>query len=238
MASKIRWSRSDYISLGKAVASFNKAVGRMTDTGIIVPEMQSYSELKSSISTRQELNRVISSMKRFTNPMEQQGVKLESGLVITKWEQNEINKAQKRATRRMTGELAGIEATSTYGTGVSSANEIRSTLEMFDRIFKSTSSDQFRRRTSVLYNQGRLDYDMKKARIFQENFITAYEKMGRNEIAELAKSFKNPMDFWNYIKDSGLTDIQMRYDIEKGIVSTGSTPDESYLWELLNLPNE
>ena len=54
MASKIRWSRSDYISLGKAVASFNKAVGRITDTGIIVPEMQSYSELKSNISTRQE----------------------------------------------------------------------------------------------------------------------------------------------------------------------------------------
>lgn len=238
MASKIRWSRSDYISLGKAVASFNKAVGRMTDTGIIVPEMQSYSELKSSISTRQELNRVISSMKRFTNPMKQQGVRLESGLVITKWEQSEINKAQKRATRRMTRELAGIEATSTYGTGVSSANEIKSTLEMFDRIFKSSSSDQFRRRTSVLYNQGRLDYDMKKARIFQENFISAYEKMGRKEVVELAKSFKNPMDFWNYIKDSGLTDIQMRYDIEKGIVSTGSEPDESYLWELLNLPDE
>ena len=238
MASKIRWTRSDYISLGKAVASFNKAVGRITDTGIIVPEMQNYSELKSTISTRQELNRVINSMKRFTNPMEQQGVQLESGLVITQWEQNEIKKAQKRATRRMTGELAGIEGTSSYGTGVSSANEINSTLEMFSRIFKSTSSDQFRRRTSVLYKQGRLDYDMKKAKIFQENFITAYEKMGRKEVVEIAKSFKNPMDFWNFIKDSGLTDIQMRYDIEKGIVSTGSDPDVSYLWELLNLPNE
>ena len=235
MANKIRWSRSDYISLGKAVASFNKAVGRITDTGIIVPEMQSYSELKSSISTRQELNRVINSMKRFTNPMEQQGVRLESGLVITKWEQSEINKAQRRATRRMTGELAGIEATSTYGTGVSSANEIKSTLEMFDRIFKSTSSDQFRRRTSVLYNQGRTDYDMKKARIFQENFITAYEKMGRTAVVELAKSYKNPMEFWEFIKDSGLVDIQMRYDIEKGIVSTGSTPDESFMFELMNL---
>lgn len=237
MASKIRWSRSDYISLGKAVASFNKAVGRMTDTGIIVPEMQSYSELKSSISTRQELNRVISSMKRFTNPMEQQGVKIESGLVITKWEQNEINKAQKRATRRLTGELAGIEATSTYGTGISSANEINSTLEMFDRIFKSTSSNQFRRRTSVLYNRGRLDYEMNKARIFQQNFIKAYRTMGRNEVVEIAQSFKNPMDFWNYIKDSGLTDIQMRYDVEKGILRDLVDPDESYLWELLNLPN-
>lgn len=237
MASKIRWSRSDYISLGKAVASFNKSVGRLTDTGIIVPEMQNYAELKSTISTRQELNRVIGSLKRFTNPMEQQGVKLESGLVITKWEQNEISKAQKRATRRMTGELAGIEATSTYGTGVSSANEIKSTLEMFDKIFKSSSSNQFRRRTSVLYNRGRLDYDMNKARIFQDNFISAYEKMGRKEVVELAKSFKNPMDFWNYIKDSGLTDIQMRYDVEKGILRDLVDPDESYFWELLNLPN-
>lgn len=234
MASKIRWSRSDYISLGKAVASFNKAIGRMTDTGIIVPEMQSYSELKSSISTRQELNRIISSMKRFTNPMEQQGVKLESGLVITKWEQAEINKAQKRATRRMTGELAGIES-SGFGTGISSANEIKSTIEMFDRIFKSTSLDQFRRRTSVLYDRGRTDYDMKKARIFQENFITAYEKMGRTAVVELAKSYKNPMKFWEFIKDSGLVDIQMRYDIEKGIVDTGSTPDESFMFELMNL---
>lgn len=235
MASKIRWTRSDYISLGKAVASFNKAIGRMTDTGIIVPELQSYSDLKRSISTRQELNRVISSMKRFTNPMEQKGVELESGLVITKWEVSEIERAKKRATKRMLGELTEIESTSSFGTGVSSAHEIQSTLEMFDRIFKSETLNQFRMRTFVLYNRGRSDYDMKKARIFQENFITAYDKVGRTAVVELAKSFKNPMEFWDFIKDSGLVDIKMRYDIEKGIVDTGSTPDESYMYELMNL---
>lgn len=235
MASLIRWSRSDFITLGKAVASFNKAIGKITDTGIIVPELQDYTRLKSSITTRQELNRVIGSLKRFTNPMNQKGVRLESGLVITKWEQTEINRAQKRATARMIGELAGIEATTTYGTGVSSANEIKATLEMFDKISSSTTFDQFRRRTQVLYNRGRTDYDMKKAKIFQENFITAYEKMGRTAVVELAKSYKNPMEFWDFIKDSGLVDIQMRYDIEKGVVNTGSTPDESYMYELMNL---
>lgn len=235
MASLIRWSRSDFITLGKAVASFNKAIGKITDTGIIVPELQDYTRLKSSITTRQELNRVIGSLKRFTNPMNQKGVRLESGLVITKWEQTEINRAKKRATARMIGELAGIEATTTYGTGVSSANEIKATLEMFDKISSSTTFDQFRRRTQVLYNRGRTDYDMKKAKIFQENFITAYEKMGRTAVVELAKSYKNPMEFWDFIKDSGLVDIQMRYDIEKGVVNTGSTPDESYMYELMNL---
>ena len=52
MANKIRWSRSDYIKLGKAVSSFNKTVGNLSNSGIVLPDLLNYNDLKSGITTR------------------------------------------------------------------------------------------------------------------------------------------------------------------------------------------
>ena len=84
--------------------------------------------------------------------------------------------------------------------------------------------------------QGRTDYEMSKALIFQKNFISAYEKMGRKEIVEFAKSFRNPQDFWEAIKNSEFTDLSLRYDVEEGMITIGKmSKDESYYYELNKL---
>ena len=233
MANKIRWSRSDYIKLGKAVSSFNKTVGNLSNSGIVLPDLLNYSDLKSGITTRKELNRLIGSLKRFQNPMQQVGVSLE-GFEVTKWELNEVKRAKRRAERRLTGELAGIEA-GTIGTGNVRANEIKATLESFEK-FASGDLAQFKRISSSIMRQGRTDYEMSKALIFQKNFISAYEKMGRKEIVEFAKSFRNPQDFWEAIKNSEFTDLSLRYDVEEGMITIGEmSKDESYYYELNKL---
>lgn len=233
MANKIRWSRSDYIKLGKAVSSFNKTVGNLSNSGIVLPDLLNYNDLKSGITTRKELNRLIGSLKRFQNPMQQVGVSLE-GFEVTKWELNEVKRAKRRAERRLTGELAGIEA-ETIGTGNVRANEIRATLESFEK-FASGDLAQFKRISSSIMRQGRTDYEMSKALIFQKNFISAYEKMGRKEIVEFAKSFRNPQDFWEAIKNSEFTDLSLRYDVEEGMITIGEmSKDESYYYELNKL---
>ena len=71
--------------------------------------------------------------------------------------------------------------------------------------------------------------------IFQENFISAYEKFGRSEIVEFAKSFKNPEDFWEAIKDSELIDLKQRYDVEEGRMQLAMSKDDSYYSELQKL---
>ena len=233
MANKIRWTRSDYISLGKAVASFNKSVANLSGSGIVLPDMMNYQELKSGITTRKELNRMISSLKRFQNPMKQVGVSLD-GFEVTKWELEEVKKAKARASRRLVGELTGIEAT-TIGTGNTRVNEIRATLESFEK-FAEGDLSQFKRISRSILKQGKSDYEMSKALTFQRNFISAYEKMGRTEIVEYAKSFRNPEDFWNAIKDSEFTDLSLRYDVEEGMITIGEmSKDESYYYELNKL---
>lgn len=233
MANKIRWTRSDYVSLGKAVASFNKAVGNLSGSGVVLPDLVNYSDLKSGISTRKELNRMISSLKRFTNPMEQVGVSLD-GFEVTRWELTEVKRAKQRATRRLTGELAGIES-GAIGTGNTRANEIRATLKSFDK-FADGDLASFKRISRSILKQGKTDYEMNKALTFQKNFITAYEKMGRKEIVEFAKSFRNPEDFWIAIKNSEFTDLSLRYDVEEGMITIGEmSKDESYYYELEKL---
>lgn len=232
MANKIRWSRSDYIKLGKAVSSFNKTVGNLSNSGIVLPDLLNYNDLKSGITTRKELNRLIGSLKRFQNPMQQVGVSLE-GFEVTKWELNEVKRAKARATRRLVGELAGLESR-TIGTGNIRANEIKATLKSFEK-FASGDIAQFKRISSSILKQGRTDYEFKKALIFQQNFITAYEKMGRKEVVEMAKMYKNPLDFWEAIQNSELTDIKLRYDVEEGRMSLAMSKDDSYYLEVQKL---
>ena len=164
--------------------------------------------------------------------MQQVGVSLE-GFEVTKWELTEVKKAKRRAERRLTGELAGIEA-GAIGTGNIRANEIKATLKSFEK-FASGDVAQFKRISSSIMRQGRTDFEFKKALIFQQNFITAYEKMGRKEVVKMAKMYKNPLDFWEAIQNSELTDIKLRYDVEEGIMSLAMNKDDSYYIEVQKL---
>lgn len=46
--SQIRWKRGDYISLGKAVANFNKKINELKteENALLLPDEINYSELK------------------------------------------------------------------------------------------------------------------------------------------------------------------------------------------------
>lgn len=236
MANKIRWSRSDSITLGKAVSNFNKTVQKLEqeESNLLLPDVISFKDLKSDITTRKELNRIIKSLKRFQLPNQQEAVKTDGDVELTRWELTEVKRARTRATRRLVGELAGIESGS-IGTGNVRANEIRATLESFEKIEKVSIQD-FKRISASILRQGKSDYEMKKALIFQKNFISAYEKMGRKEIVEFAKSFRNPEDFWEAIKNSEFTDLSLRYDVEEGMITIGEmSKDESYYYELNKL---
>lgn len=235
MTNKIRWKKGDYISLGKAVSTFNKTVANLSNSGIILPDLMNYDDLKKGITTRKELNRMVNALKRFRQPTKQVGVTINE-FNITKWEFEEVKKARKRAERRLTGELAEIESM-TIGTGNTRANEIRATLESFEKLTEGDFS-AFKRITRSIFKQGKSDFEMQKALIFQQNFISAYEKMNRKEIVEFAKGFRNPIDFWNAIKDSNFIDISLHYDMEEGLVSFGEmTKNESYYYELQKLFN-
>ena len=107
--SMIRWTRSDYAKLSYAVRQFNKKVSELEKLeGNIAPEEFDYREVKDSIYSRKELNRVIKSLKRINHESQQKIRTLDSGQQITQWELSELKKAQKRAVGRTTDKARAI----------------------------------------------------------------------------------------------------------------------------------
>lgn len=236
----INWKRSDYGNLIKAVNKFNKEIEKLmyNNPEANIPEKLIYKDIKQKIYTRKEFNRVIKSLNRFSNPKEQEIVKTRGGYELTRWQRNEINRAKRRAERRLEGELYALESQSTFGTGNTRLNEIKATLESYDRLATANPED-YKRISGSILRQGVSDFEMKQASIFQKNFIKAYKKMGRTQVVNLAKRFKNPMDFWEFIKDSNFADIQMKYDEDEGLIQIGEgSKDDNYIYDLLRLVDQ
>ena len=109
MDSLIRWKRGDYIKLGQAVSRFNKIINSLdTDERDFLPDLKNYQEIKSHITSRKELNRVINSLRRVNTENLLNTKILESGEEISKWEFQEVNKARKRAFKNLALEKESI----------------------------------------------------------------------------------------------------------------------------------
>lgn len=230
----IKWNRSDIGKLSSAVRQFNKTIKKLesAESDLVLPDVVDYKELKSGITTRQELNRMIGSLRRFSNPAKQKAIKLDSGIEITAWEYTELKAERRRAEKRLTGELFGLEAT--LGTGNKRINEIRGTIASLQKLETATGED-FKRIRERIKVQGTSDFNRKKAKTFQDNFIKAFKGMGRKEIVEYAQKFKDPEEFWNAIKDSGFSNLQEFYDESEGILRFSMDSDERYFYELEQL---
>lgn len=230
--SLIKWKKEDISNLRKAVNEFNRRVSELESYGReIVPEKLDYKKIKAEIYTRNELNRQLREMKLLNKSSMADIITLESGQKLTRFELVQLTRATNRATKRLTSELASLEVSTPYGMGNKEINEIQSTLESLGKIGTKKGYDfsEARKRAMRL---GILGYDIKKAKIFQENFIKAYRKMRRKEIVAFAESFRNPMNFWNIIKDTRLVDIEERYDNERGIVIFKASSSDIYYDEL------
>lgn len=234
MAGLINWRKKDYNKLRSAVSRFNNKVKRLEKSGasFVIPDTVSYRDLKSDITTRQEFNRMIKSLNSFSNKNATDIVRLDSGIEVTRWEKTELSKMQRTAVRNLSKELTGL--TSGLGTGNTRINEINATLESL-KGWKNVKSEDYKRIRNRIKYLGKSDLEMKQAKTFQANFIKAYKKMGRREIVEIAKSYNNPLEFWDFIKNSELTDISLSYDQSAGIVQLNMDADDTYYYELFKL---
>ena len=219
--------------LRKEVNRFNRRVRELESYGReVVPEEVTYKEIKANITSRNEFNRIIKEMQRLQKRSEAEIVTLESGEQITRYELGQIKRARTRAINRLQKEL--VEEENSLTPSNKRINEIKATLESFENL-ETLKGERLKRLKGRISTQGVSDYDLKKAKQFQENFIRAFRKMGRKEIVKIAKSFKNPIEFYNVIKNTNLTDIQERYDVEHGLIQLSMSKDDSYYFELEKL---
>lgn len=222
--SVIRWSRGDYQKLSYAVRQFNKTVSELEalDQNVL-PEEYKYTELRDTIYSRRELNRVIKALRRFSKPSQQSLVKTTSGEVLTKWEYSELKKSQKRATINVTDQAREIIDTDRNVMGDAEFKRLLRTKESIEDLFNRRGTE-FRRTKERTKSWGKADYELWRASIFRENFMNALEEMAGYKNYKLLKekleSIENPIQFYNYVKQSDiLSDLFLFYK-EKATAQT------------------
>lgn len=205
--SVIRWTRSDYAKLSYAVRSFNKKINELEKLDKnYLPQEFNYKELRDSIYSRRELNRIIKSLKRFTN-MESQQRKIItlSGEEISNWEYIELKKAMKRATVRITDQARMIIDSDKNVIGDVEFKRLLRTRESIEDLFNRSGSEFKRTKTRTLA-WGRNDFELYRADIFRQSFMKALEEMSEYENYDLLikelESINNPIMFYNYVKQS------------------------------------
>ena len=235
MASYIRWKKGDYIRLGQAVSRFNKMLSELDDVANdVLPKGREYKELRDTITTRAELNRIIKSLGKATKENLREVHTFSSGEEITSWEFNELKKAKRRAIRHLKGERTAIlDERPSIGMGDERLSEIKAIEESFEKLDEKTGKglDTLKER---IFTIGRSDYGMYKDKIFMENFYTALEGLQNFDHYEDLKKelgkIKNPHKFYEYVKQSPtLMDIFLYYKgIDTNIYGAFSSNEEAF----------
>lgn len=213
----IRWKKGDYIRLGQAVASFNRKIKELqVDELEYLPELQNYEDLKKDILSRKELNRVINSLKAFNTEGAETLVKTKAGEELTFWEFKEVKKARTRAIKRLTQEKLEVEQGAKYvGMGDERIEQINSTIESLQDL-ENRKGYEFKRVMKRALKLGETDNNLKKAQTYRENFMFALESLegydNIDKLKEKLKSIKNPISFYEYVKQSDvLSDLFIYY---------------------------
>ena len=214
--SVIRWTRSDYSKLSYAVRKFNQKISELESLDQeILPEAYNYQELKNSIYSRRELNRILNSLRRFNKESQQRVVTLDTGVKITQWELSELKKAMKRASVRLTDKARMIIESDTNVMGDREFRQLMRTKESIEDLLNRRGYE-FQRTSARTKLWGKTDYELYRAEIFRENFMNALKEMSSYKNYKLLRkkleSIKNPIQFYNYVKQSDiLNDLFLFY---------------------------
>jgi len=213
------------------------------------PEEINYNEAKENITTRQELNRVINSLRRFSREGAEELYITEAGEKMTQWERKELSIQKGIATKNINKELKPLLEIDSSGysraqMGSNEAKELMRTLESFKKI-ESTSKEDLINIKNRLKIFGASDYDMKKATIYKENYMTMLEKTYKNfenydKLVEKLNSYENPIAFWNFIKEYELLkDIEYMYEFNQhGIRGVSTQTRFNRMLEELGIDNK
>lgn len=107
----IRWSKSDYVRLGKAVADFNRQISANTtaENKLYLPKEIDYKALRDDIKTRQGLEAYIQQLKRINIGDSFALEKLEGGEVITRYQRRELQRSLAQVIPKLESKIQQIQ---------------------------------------------------------------------------------------------------------------------------------
>jgi hypothetical protein len=236
-------SKDSQKELQRAINNFNSKIKRLesVDREIDIPEKESIKAIKDRVNSRWDLNREINRLERFTKRNAEDLIKNKSGVVMSRWEYENIQREQKRLSARLLREIErygnikpkefGKEQSVTYA---QMGDEKLSNLKARQKAISSKSISKLNKAQmkdlQTLLNKTAANY-RKDKEIFYDNYIdgtllnTAYfigydeekikyikEKLSELSPTQFTKAFE---------QEQALKDIQLRYDLTK---EDGITP--------------
>lgn len=217
----IKWNKEKSQELTKAIKEFNQRVRKLEKSRkdpSYLPQEIYIRETKKLITTERELNEVISSLKGFKGKEAYKKVTLKSGESLTAWEYGELKKQQKIAKARIKKELAKVDRP--YGKMGTAHYQRLESIQSSIKGFEKLTGSAFQIAKERLSNWGSTDYDMRRAIIYKQNYLSMLNEEFKNEknYKKLVMAIKNihPINFYESVKllemGDKVKDISYMYD--------------------------
>lgn len=196
----IRWSKGDYIRLGKAVADFNRQIAANTTEAnkLYLPKQIDYQALRNEIKTRQGLNAYIQQLKRINLGDSFALEKLEGGQTVTRYQRREIQRALSQIVPELESKIQSEQAKTLIRYGRTPTEELpdpfksyqqkqlEARLKDYKELF-TLSGEKFKRRAEqLMINQTEKKY--RQAYQFRKNYMKEMRK------------YRNMRDYWIFKK--------------------------------------
>ena len=189
----IRWSKADEAELKRVVKNFNAKLTRLAkkdpQNKNALPERVSAAQLRNMIETRDDLNRELNALQRFTDPKRKLHVLVDVpgndyNLKITKWQKIEMNRRQaivNQKRKRELERLAGVKMTSRgeelgYTRGdIGMGKAERIALEPIRAFTPSQNRRDLNKRFKQLQKESISTYWEKRNEIMRTNYLEGIE---------------------------------------------------------------
>lgn len=220
----IRWRKSDLEELNRVVTNFNNKVRYWKNKGQeTLPETQSVRDIRENIQSRQDYNRVLNSLKRFSNRGSEEVVVNKHGVETTKWHLKEYSIARatrNRATNQRKKELDNLEINivgfdkplTRAELGRTDANEMR---PLSDRFKTARNKKEFEKAFNTAIYQSDPNYFYIRDNQFKENWLKSAKVYlqgsdGYNELIEFVENM-DPTEFYKLTLKNLDTSIEYIY---------------------------
>ena len=236
MAYKI--SKDSEKELIRAVRNFNSKIKRLesVDREIDIPEKESITAIKSRVTNKWELNREIDKLERFTKKNAEELVQNKSGVVLSRWEFENLQKEQKRLSARLLREIEryGNLQPTIYGekqkaSYVQMGDGKLSVLKAKQRAISnkkiSTSNKDQLKSLETYINKLNANYRSTKKETFYNNYLDGtilnlasfidYDTEKLNYIKEKLNELSPDQFIKAFNQEESLKDLQLRYEQTK-----------------------
>lgn len=246
----IRWREADEKELQRVVKNYNAKLSRLAkkdpETKNALPERVSAAQLRDMIETRQDLNRELNALRRFSQKGAEELVEVpdnDYNLKITKWQKEEINRRVGVINRTRAQRLKKMQETeATQGgkpLGYSAAPMMGKaetlSLNPVKGFTKYMNRADLKKRYAQLLKESQSGYWNARDEKTRQNYIAAlYQNFSGGDIADVVKA----------IEGMDIKEFRKRFESDSGKFETMYPNDHDEYIAALNelqaiwIPNE